>query len=369
MFDNNIYENNKIKPNLFKKFLTPKNIYNYLSNYVIGQEEAKKRLSVSICNHFKKIKLNNLFGFELDKSNILMIGPSGSGKTFLIQKLCKLINIPFVIVDATSLTEAGYVGEDVDSILQKLFHNSECNVKKTEFGIVYIDEIDKISKKKSETSNNRDISGEGVQQALLKLIEGTICNISLTGNKKAVNQVFLNINTVNILFICGGAFYGLDKIISERLEKNSLGFSNNLIKNKMSYNALMKFLEFDDLVKFGIIPELIGRLPIILKLNDLDIETLKNILTNPKNSIIEQYNAILNAKNIILKIDEDSLEIIASMAYKKKTGARGLKNIIDSLLFSVIYELDELYTLREILINKYTFNKNCDSLLLIHNDK
>ncbi|ASS47099.1 ATP-dependent Clp protease ATP-binding subunit ClpX [Candidatus Nasuia deltocephalinicola] len=345
------------------KILTPKKIYNYLDLYVVGQNESKKSLSVAIYNHYERLKLNFLFNLNLNKSNILMIGPSGSGKTFLIQKLCKLIKIPFVIADATSLTEAGYVGDDVESILQKLFHESGCDIKKTEFGIIYIDEIDKL--KKNEFNNGKDISGEGVQQALLKFIEGSRYNISLTGNKKSINQIYFNIDTSNILFICGGAFCGLEKIISERIEKSFLGFLNTSNK-KMSYNNLLKFLEFEDLIKFGLIPELIGRLPVILKLNDLDVETLKNILNNPNDSIIIQYNVFFNSKKIILKIDEEASNIIAIMAYKKKTGARGLKNIIDYLLINIIYELENLDTLKEIIINKYSFDENCGSPLLIH---
>lgn len=352
---------------MFKKLLTPKEIHKYLDQYVMGQDEAKRILSVSISNHFKKIKLNNLYNFNLNKSNILMIGPSGSGKTFLIQKLSELINVPFVITDATSLTEAGYVGEDVENILQKLFYESGCDIKRTEIGIVYIDEIDKISKKSNDYSNNRDISGEGVQQALLKFIEGSICTINLSGNKKMSNQIYLNIDTSNILFICGGAFYGLDKLISERIEKFSLGFIGNLMEKKLSYNNIMKFLEFDDLVKFGIIPELIGRLPVVLKLKNLDVETLKKILTNPNNSIIAQYNLLFINQNIFISIDDEAVEVIANMAYKKQTGARGLRNIIDSILVNIMYNLEDLTdTLREIVIHKYIFINNFTPLLIHH---
>lgn len=346
--------------------LTPKEIYNYLNYYVTGQENAKKTLSVAIHNHFKRLKLNKYFNFNLIKSNILMIGPSGTGKTFIIQILSKLINVPFVIVDANSLTEAGYVGEDVESILQKLFQESYYDLNKTEIGIVYIDEIDKINKKNNDTSGNRDISGEGVQQALLKFIEGTICNIYLNNGKKINNQPFYSIDTSNILFICGGAFYGLDKIISERIEKNSLGFGNSYSNKKFTYDKLMNYLEFEDLVKFGIIPELIGRLPIIVKLNELDIITLKSILINSNDSILKHYNILLSFNGVRLIISDEAADIISNIAYKKKTGARGLRNIVDTILSNIIFEIENLNTLKEIIINKYVFDKNCKTPLLVH---
>lgn len=352
----------------FYDILTPKEIYNYLNYYVTGQESAKKILSVAIHNHFKRLKLNKSFNFNLIKSNILLIGPSGTGKTFIIQILSKLINVPFIIVDANSLTEAGYVGEDVESILQKLFQESFYDLNKTEMGIVYIDEIDKINKKNNDFSGNRDISGEGVQQALLKFIEGTICNISLNNGKKSNNQLFYPINTSNILFICGGAFCGLDKIISDRIEKTSLGFGNSYNNKTLNYNKLMNFLEFDDLVKFGIIPELIGRLPIIVKLNELDIITLKSILVDSNDSILKHYNILLSFNGIKLTINDEAAIIISNIAYKKKTGARGLRNIIDTILSDIIFEIENLNTLKEIVINKYVFDKNCKTPLLIHID-
>lgn len=362
----------KYKSEFFNGFLcdilTPKEIYNYLNNYVTGQEEAKKILSVAIHNHFKRLKLNQIFNFNLKKSNILMIGPSGTGKTFIMQILSQLINVPFIIVDANSLTEAGYVGEDVESILQKLFQESFYDLNRTEIGIVYIDEIDKINKKNNDISGNRDISGEGVQQALLKFIEGTICNVSLNNGKKMNNQLFYPVDTTNILFICGGAFYGLDKIISDRVEKKSLGFGNSYSNKTLSYNKLMNYLEFEDLVKFGIIPELIGRLPIIVKLNELDVITLKSILIDSNDSILKNYNILLSFSGVKLIITEKAAIIISNIAYKKKTGARGLRNIIDTILSDVIFEMESLNTLKKIVINEFIFEKKYKTPLLIHSD-
>lgn len=345
---------------------SPKEICSYLDKYIIGQENAKKYLAVAIYSHFKNLVLNKRFNLNFPKNNILLIGPSGTGKTFMIQILSKLLNIPIIIVDATSFTEAGYVGEDVDSILQKLFNESFYDLDKTEVGIVYIDEVDKLSKKSNDL-NSRDISGEGVQQALLKLIEGTNCTVHLDGNKKMNNtSPSFQINTSNILFICGGAFPGLDKIISERVERVSLGFGDSYSVKKLSYDKLMNLLDVDDLVKFGIIEELIGRLPIIIKLNELNIKTLKLILSGSDNSILENYKTLFSINGVNLIVHDKAEDLIAREAYKKKTGARSLRGIVYSLLVDIIYEMESLNGLKDVVIHDKILEKGCGKPILIY---
>jgi ATP-dependent Clp protease ATP-binding subunit ClpX len=335
------------------KVVAPKELHKFLNSYVIGQEHAKKILSVAVYNHFKRT-LKHLDmtedDTELSKSNILLIGPTGSGKTLMAQTIARILNVPIAIADATSLTEAGYVGEDVENILTKLLQSAEGDVERAQNGIVFIDEVDKISRMSENRSITRDVSGEGVQQALLKIIEGAEVNIPPKGGRKHPNQDFITINTSNILFICGGAFDGLTELIQKRMGSNVLGF-NHEKKSAKQREATLEMVEPDDLVKYGLIPELIGRLPILASLNEISVEDMVRILTEPKNSLVRQYKKLFAIDDVKLSFEEDALKAIAAKAIERKTGARGLRSILEEMMVDIMYELPE-YAGYDVVITK-----------------